>query len=459
MLKLDFNKYIGNKEFYRKVALICVPLVLQQVLNSGMGIVDTIMVSSIGEVTAVGTASQIENICITVCFGAVTGIGIFTAQFFGAKEYDNMKKTFGIASLFAIASGLLWMIVVWFFPREVIRFFINDEAVINSAVKYLAIAKYTYVLVCLSFCFSYMYRCMHKTQIPMIIGVASMSVNCFFNYILIFGKLGMPVMGVAGAAYGTLIAQIVSVISYVSYTWGTKQPFIGTFKEMYGFSYAFVKPMLKRTFPLIVNETLFGLGMSLNTKAFGLLGKLAMDSYYVSGQIMNLFFVICNSVGSATGAILGAELGKDNLKTAMRYSNYFLGLATMLSITTSLMVVVSAQPLVQLFGIVDSQIFATAVLLVRLSAIRIALRLFTVVVFSALRAGGDAKFLTFLDSGIMLGFGIPLVYFLVLVCGLKDIAMLFLLVQVEQLVRVAIGLKRLKGNIWAKNLTNEINSA
>jgi putative efflux protein, MATE family len=451
------NKYIGNKEFYQKVAMICVPLILQQVLNSGMGIVDTIMVSSIGEVTSVGTASQIENICITICFGAVTGIGIFTAQFFGAKDYVNMKKTFGIASLFALGSGFLWMIIVWLFPKEVIRFFINDEVVIASAIKYLAIAKFTYIPVCISFCFSYMYRCMHKTKTPMVIGIIAMSTNCFFNYCLIFGKFGMPELGVAGAAYGTLIAQIVSVTLYISYTWSKKQPFVGTFKEMYGFGYDFARPILRRTFPLIVNEALFGLGVSLHAKAFGLLGKLAMDSYYVSRQIMNLFFVICNGIGSAAGAILGAELGKDNIKTATEYSNYFLGLAAMLSVATTILVVVSAKPLVIPFGIVDSQVFNTAVLLVQLSAIRIALRLFNVVVFSALRAGGDAKYLTFLDSGIMLGFGIPLVYFLVLVCGLKDIAVVFLLVQLEQLLRVILGLRRFKGNIWAKNLTSEIN--
>ena len=451
------KKYIGTKDFYKKTALILIPIVCQQLFNSAMGIVDSVMVSSIGEVTSVGTASQIENLCITICWGAVTGIGVYAAQFFGAKEYDNMKKTFGLSSIFAFASGLLWMIAVTLFPRQIMEFFIQDEAVIVSAMKYLEVAKFTYIPLCVSFSFSYMYRCAHNAKVPMVIGIITMVINCFFDYSLIFGKFGMPELGVAGAAYGTLISQVFNIGAFVIYTWGKKMPFVGSFKEMFGFKKEFVQPIIKRTLPMMINEGLFGFGMSLHVKALGILGKAAMDSYYVSRQITGLFYVICGGVNSAASAVIGAELGKDRIDTAKQYSNFFLGLAAVLSVSVSLVIMVSAGGLVSIFGLTDGAVFDVAVLLVRISSIRIALRLFNVVVFAALRAGGDAKFLAMLDSGIMLGFGVPLAYFLVLVCGLTDIAMVFLLVQLEQVVRMIVGIKRFRGNIWAKNLTQEVN--
>ena len=135
------KKYFGDWNFYKRVIFIALPLALQQLLSNAMGIVDSIMVSWIGEVTAVGTASQLENMCITVCFGAVTGIGIFASQFFGAKEYDNMKKTFGIGVIFALLCGLLWWSGITFFGRQIVSFYIQDEIVITSALRYLNIAK------------------------------------------------------------------------------------------------------------------------------------------------------------------------------------------------------------------------------------------------------------------------------------------------------------------------------
>ena len=130
------KKYFGDWNFYKRVIFIALPLALQQLLSNAMGIVDSIMVSWIGEVTAVGTASQLENMCITVCFGAVTGIGIFAAQFYGAKEYQNMKKTFGIGIIFAVVVGLIWFGAIGLFGSAIFRFYIKDEVVIQSALRY-----------------------------------------------------------------------------------------------------------------------------------------------------------------------------------------------------------------------------------------------------------------------------------------------------------------------------------
>lgn len=450
------KRYFGEWSFYKKVLLISVPLALQQLLSSAMGIVDSIMVSWINEVTAVGTASQIEGMCITICFGAVTGIGIFAAQFYGAKEYNNMKKTFGIAMLFSIVCGLVWLFVVEFFGHEVVSFYIKDEAVVQSALRYLAIAKYSYVPLCLAFSFSYWFRCMHKTYIPMVIGISAMAINCCLNYCLIFGHFGMPELGVVGAAWGTLAAQYSSLLFYVVYSVYKKVPFIGSFQEIFGFDMEFVKPIWKRTYPLVMNEALFSFGSTLFIKAYGILGKAAMDSYYVGNQITNIFFAACNGISSAASAILGAELGKNKIERAIDYGQYFLGLAGVLSIVVSVIIIGASEPLVNLFGLQDPMVHKLAVSIVQVAAIRISLRLFNVVVFSALRAGGDSKFLMLLDSGIMWTIGIPFAYFLVVGCGLTNIAVVFLLVQLEQLVRIMIGLKRYHGNVWAKNLTIEV---
>ena len=171
------------------------------------------------------------------------------------------------------------------------------------------------------------------------------------------------------------------------------------------------------------------------------------------GSILRLFMSVCNGLSVATGMILGAELGKNDIDTAKKESRYFLGLAFMLAGALTLIIIAAAHPIVWLFSMEDPLTFLTAVGVVRASAVRIAFRLVIVVIFSCLRAGGDSRFLMFLDAGVMWAVGIPLAFFLVNGLGLTNFTLIFLLVQTEQLVRMLIGLQRFSSNRWAVNLT------
>ncbi len=447
------NKYFGNALFYRRTAMLAVPSMLQQLLSSAMGIVDTIMVAWIGAVSAVGIGSQLEGMCITIAFGVMEGVGIFAAQFFGAHDYSSMKKTFGLSLLLNGAIGLAWFLGVTCAGRAIVSFYVKDPAVVAQALIYLNIVRFSYPLTCIAFTFNYLFRCIHKTTVPMYLSVGAMGLNCFFNYVLIFGALGFPKLGVAGAAWGTVIAQSASVIGYIVYTVWKKVPFVGSFREMFFLSSSFVSPIMERTYPTILNEALFSFGSSMFIKAYGLLGTRVTDAYYVGNTITNIFFSVCNGMSVAAGMILGAELGGGNRDEAIKESRWFLVLALILAVIVSIVIVAFAAPLVSLFGLTDAGVIETAVGVVRIASIRISTRLIIVVIFSALRAGGDSRFLMFLDSGIMWGVGIPVVYLLISVLGMTDFVMIFFLAEIEQFVRIAIGMKRYHSNRWAVNLT------
>lgn len=450
--------YIAPKWFYEKVAKIALPSALQHLLSSAMGIVDTIMVSQIGQVTAVGTAAQIETLVITVGFGAVTGTGIFASQFFGAKEYKNMKRVFGMSLLLMLGNGILWTILTLLGKRQILSIFISDPHVIESAMIYLSVVVFSYIPSLIGFAFSYMYRCTQKTHIPLMIGLVAMISNVIGNYVLIFGVFGFPKLGVQGAAISTLVAQWLGMIVHIVYAYKTKQPFIGSFQELFCWNRDFIRPVLKRTMPLVINEIFFGIGASLYITAFGILGKQAMDSYYVGNQIANVFLAIVIGVGQATAAILGSSLGQNKIEEAQTQSKYFVGLALVISLSMSVLIFGGAHPLVKLFGLTEAAVEQMAIRIIQITAIRIALRMFNVIVFSSLRAGGDARFLTFLDAGIKWMVGIPLAFILVGIFKLNNIALVFLLVQLEEVVRVCIGWGRLKAGNWAKNLTSEVSA-
>ncbi|MGB4984735.1 MAG: MATE family efflux transporter [Erysipelotrichaceae bacterium] len=453
----NLKSYIAPKSFYKKILFISVPLALNQILSSCMGIVDTMMVSWIGNVNAVGTAAQIENLMITIGWGVASGVGIYCAQFYGAKRFDSLKKAFGLSLMISLLNAFVWMLIVYFFGYQLMSFFINDISVVENALKYLNVVYFSYIPLSLGFCFAYVYRTIQKTQVPLIIGAISMLTNVVFNYLLIFGKFGFPQLGVVGAAYGTLIAQSLGLVIHVVYAYFTKQEFFGSFQEMFGLDREFVSKIIRRIYPLIVNEIFFGLGNTLFIKAYGLLGPKAMDAYYIGNNIANIFFFVTMGVVTASTVLIGEQLGKHRIDTAKEYARYMLSLAFVLSTLVGILIIVTSPSLVSLFGTLEPYTYHQALNVVRVFALRIALRMFNGLVFSMLRAGGDSKFLSFLDAGMMWLVGIPLSFIGVFVFGIKDISILFLMVQLEGVVRIFFGIYRYKSGIWAQNLTNEIN--
>ncbi len=450
------RRYFGDRGFYSRVARLAIPSMLQQLLSSAMGMVDTMMVSAIGMVTPVGIASQIGNICNAVSFGVMEGTGIYASQFFGARDHRNLKRTFGLSVILSLTVGMAFCLAVTLFPVPILNFYVKDSEVIKNAAIYMSLARFAFPLTACSLTFSYFYRCIHKTSVSMWIGIVSMSSNCLINYILIYGKLGFSPMGVAGAAWGTLLAQVLSVTLYLLYSYGSHAVFVGSLKEITDFDWTFVRKIMHRTYPTIINETLFGFGTSLYVKAYSLLGTRVTDAYYVANTITNMFFSVCNGISVSGSMLMGAELGKGNVEEAITQSRWFMTLGFMLSGVLGAIIVLSSNGLVGLFNLTDPSVFTLAVGIMRVTAVRIALRMVVVIIFSSLRAGGDSRFLMMLDCGIVWCVGIPLIYALILLFRLDNFVIVYLLAQLELVVRIIIGLGRFRSNRWAVNLTREI---
>ncbi len=450
------KKFFAPFSFYKKAGSIAVPLALQSILSSSMGIIDSLMVSWIGMVSAVGTAAQLDTLAITVSFGAISGTGIFCAQFFGAKDHRNLKRSFGLSLVLSFSVGLLFTLISSLFGAQIIKFYLNDSDVIRYGGMYLNIVKFSFIPSALSFAFSYVYRAIHNTKVPLFIGIISMVTNVLFNYILIFGKFGFPEMGVEGAAIATLMAQCLGLAIHIVFAIKTNQPFMGSIKELFSFDTKFVKPVMKRVYPLIFNELMFGFGSTLFIKAFGSLGTKSMDAYYVGNKISEIFFFVVMGLSNATAVIVGNTLGSGDIEKAKEDGNYFIGMAGVLAVISTILIVVFAAPMVSVFGLKDASVFSNAVTIVRVFSIRISLRLFIVIVFASLRAGGDSKMLTFLDSGIMWLIGLPLAFFAVNVLKIQEISLVFLFIQLEQLARMSLGLIRYKSGKWAVNLTKTV---
>lgn len=434
------------------MAIVGLPIMIQQMLNSIMGIVDSIMVSSINGVSAVGNATQIENLMMTISFGAASGASIFIAQYFGSKDEVHQRKSFFVGIGFTLLIALGMLTLATFFPRELMGFFIDDVTVIENSLVYLDVVKWSYIPFVITMMFSFAYRSIQKTMVSLGIGIIAMITNVVLNAILIFGLFGFPTLGIQGAAIATLIAHTLSAILHVIYARLTHQPFFSLEIKNMLVESPLVKKISSRAIPLMFNELFFGVGMTLFIRFYGMYGPESLESYYVANQLSMFFFFAIMGVNAASSAILGAILGEGKLEEAKVTMHYFYGVGVFLAVSLSLLVLILAPWLVSLYGSGVGQP-QLAVLILRVLSLRLSLRVFNVLIFSALRAGGDAKFLTWLDAGLVWGIGLPLTAFLVLVVKVESLAVVLLLVQIEQVVRVVIGLMRVSQGRWLMNLT------
>ena len=450
------ERYVAPKEFYQKVAGIALPLAAQQILNQGAGFVDTIMVSHVGGVGAVAVASQLSNLLGGTAFGVNSGINIFSAQFYGARDWNSLKKCFGFQLLMNLINFLLFFSAAQLFGHRILHFYSSgDAAIMATAWEYLRVVCWGYLFTSIIMAYTFMYRAIHKTKVPMYIGIGMNIINITLNYLLIFGHLGLPRMGVAGAALATVISNGCGAAAHILYAAVTKQPFLGTFRELTDWDTAFLPPIIRRMIPLIVNETLFGFGTSMYVKAYSLLGGSALDVYKIGDTVGTFFYVAVMGMNNAASLLVGEQLGKQDLEGARRAVRYLFPMSTVLAALMAALIILFATPMVSLFALTDPAVAAAAVVMVRLFSIRVACRMFNVILMSALRAGGDSFFLLFMDCGLLWLVGVPLAFGGVTVLGIRTIGGLFALIQLEQLVRMSFGFARYKQGKWCRNLTCE----
>ncbi len=449
------RKYFGEKAFYIKTATIAIPLALQMLLQSCMSIIDMMMVSSIGMVTAVGNTSQIIMLHDGISWGVSSGIAMFSAQFFGAKQNKNLQKTFALGLILGVANATIWTLVSMFFGRDLLYFYLKDLEVLHYSMLYLRIMMFYLIPYAVNQSFMTMFRSTQQAKITLYVSVIGALLNVGLNYLFIF----VLAYGVEGAAMGSVLAQLIVLVINVTYAIKTKQPFIQDFASAFKIDLSFVSPIVKKMTPLIVNEMLFGVGMTLFVKAYGSLGTLSMDAYYVSNQIFNLFLFGVHGYGLAVSVLIGARLGEGRIELAKEESNYQLGLGFILGIVMVFIMSVFAKPLVYMFGYSKGFVFDMAVGLLYVFAIKLFLRMFNFMMFSTLRAGGDTKILNFLDSGLVYGVGLTLAFFSVEVLKIENIVLVVLICQIEQVVRLILTMIRYRQAKWAKDLTKLVNSS
>lgn len=445
-----------DKNFLKKILYIAIPIVLEQLLASSFGIVDTIMVKYIERgISGVGLASQIANICGTIMFACATGVGMYIAQYFGDKDDENIKNAFSLLLFLGLIVSGTFFVLGFFFPRQILGLFTNDADVLEIGVKYIKIASLSYIPNQLAYAFVIAYRNIQKTICAFAIQLISSVFNVIMNYCLIFGFWIFPEMGIKGAALATVLSCSLNLIMHIVYALATSKQFVPKIKNIInGIKFKFSSRILKKSLPLLINESLFSIGTLVYVAVFNRLGPDQYEGYRISEVIMQVAFSASYGMTAAVQAITGEALGRSSFDEAKYYGASFLKIGIFLSLINGLLVAIFAHPLVSIFASseVNEITMNIAYSLMYVCALRIALKMYANVLLAVFRAGGKTKFVMVLDCLVMWVIGIPIAVLGYNVFNINNIALLYLFMQLEAVVRISVGLKEYFKYSWVKNI-------
>lgn len=448
--------------FYKTLFFIAIPIILQNLMQTFVNMLDTIMVGQLGaaEIAAVGLGNQIFFMLNMILFGISSGGAIFITQFWGKKDLDGIHKTMGIMLTFSTIVSLIFCIAALIIPEILIGFYSKDEVVIQFGAKYLRAVAPSYVIMAIGFPFQLAFRSTEHVHLPMICTGISFAVNAIFNYILIFGFsfdlfgiiFSLNGMGVTGAAVATVIARTLETFLLIAISYSKKFEAAGKIQSFFKFDRYFVYRFIKIALPVLFNETFWGMGITIENAIFSHIGTDAIAAFNITGTISQLTWVFFIGSGNATGIILGKKIGEGKTEETRLYANKFAWFLPLCAIGIGFLLYPLSFLLPYLFN-VEPEILKTAqnMLYVLICFYPFnAFGMYFIVGFC--RAGGDTKFAAFHDIFWMWAIAIPLGIVAAFTFKFSPEAVYFCLLT-EGAMKTIWGLSRLKSGKWLKDIT------
>lgn len=455
------SKFVGDRKFYARVIAIVVPIIIQNFITNFVGLLDNLMIGRVGTepMTGVAIVNQLMFVFNIGIFGAISGAGIFTAQFFGRGDHEGVRNTFRFKMFASLLLVLLGCVVFIFGGDALISMYLNGEtsgiskeATLQYGKDYLGVMVWGLLPFAVEQYYSSTIRECGETTVPMIAGIVAVFLNLGLNCLLIFGLCGFPALGAVGAAIATVISRYVQVIIVLiwAHTHGSKLPFIvGLYKSFKIPGSLTVQILIKGT-PLMCNELLWACGMAIMNQCYSMRGMDVVAASNISSTISNLFNVVLIAMGNAVAIMVGQLLGAGKLEEAVDTDRKLIAfsMASCLVMGTGLVLV---SPLFPAFYDTTAEVKALATSLIRISAAFMPLFSFLHAAYFTLRSGGKTIVTFLFDSVFMWCVSIPVAFCLSRFTGLPIIPM-YLACQALDLIKCVIGFILLVKKVWVHKL-------
>ena len=389
-------KLVTDKKFYKRVLSIMLPVALQQAINMGVNMLDTIMLGQFGEVqiSASSLANQYYNFFTIFCMGIIGGSSVLAAQYWGAREVEKVRQTFNMALRMALALASVFAVLTWCFPAQIMGIYTSEAHVVEQGVRYLRITTFVFIIHGTSLVAAQLMRSVGQAQLGLIVSCVSFVVNLIANYAFIFGKFGAPRMEIAGAALGTLLARTSEFLVTFGYILFKDKELGLRIKHLLHIpGEEFFSNYLRLGLPVLVSDGLLGLGGNIVSIILGHMGAAVVAANAICQVIDRLFTVVIQGISNASSIVTGHTLGEGSREKAMQQGYTFYVLSIFFGLVAAVMVLACGPLTIAMYTLNDETILMTEEMMGAYAVIVFFQCIQSVMTKGVLRGGGDTKFL------------------------------------------------------------------
>lgn len=444
----------GIQGYFREMMEIGLPVTLQCIFQASYGLVDQLMVGRLGTVSIAGSGlgAKFSGLAMVTVSSVAAVASILVAQYHGAGEEEGKSRSFFYCLYIGLLVMLLFLLPSVLVPEKIMGIYSTDLETVALAGKYLRIVGASFLPMTVTLMVSAYLRSSGRSKPPMYAGLLSMGVNIFLNYIFIFGKIGMPVMGLMGAGYGTLAARSVECAVLVAVMVYYKRRRVVYLVLPGSLDMGFLGKISVIVLPILLNEFSWSIGENIYAAVYGRMGTAALAATTLLNPLMGMFIGMFQGVSSAAGVMVGKRLGRNEREEARKVSKYLMKVGFAGSVAVAALLFVLAGQYVRLFDI-EPEVAGLAQYLVYALALVIFAKILNMILAGGiLRSGGNTKYTFAIDCIGTWVFGVPLAYLGAFVWRLPVYWVYFILSQ-EEVVRLLIAGCVFGREGWMRNLT------
>ena len=452
-------RIIKDRSFFKALLLLALPIILQNLVTYSVTLADNLMIGSLGDdaVSGVYMGGQVQTVLQVVTAGFESGLLLLSAQYWGKRDTDSIKKIVKIGMTFSLILGIAVTFVCLFFTEGVLGIFTDSEAVIKSGAEYLGIVCFSYVFFCITQSLIAAMRSVESANIGLAVSLVSLGVDVVLNYVLIFGKLGFEPMGVKGAAVATLIARIVETAVITVYVLFidrrlrliTRKAF--TVRGLLYYDKALLRDFIKYGAPLIAGQLVWGANLFSNSVIMGRFAQEVITAVSIANTLNNLMYVGINGLASAIGITTGKKVGAGKIEDIRAYSNTVQLIFLAMGIASFFMFTFLREGFISLYSITEGAAGYASQLITVLSFTGIGTCYQMPCLFGLVKSGGDVGFVFKNDTIFVFGVVIPSAVITALL-GCPP-WVVFLCLKIDQILKCIVAFFKIRRYNWMKNLT------
>ena len=458
---MNLTNYVGDRGFWRVTLRLALPIAFQNMLTSSFSLVDTLMVSMLGDISlaAAGMAGQWSWLLNIFLFGVSSGAAIFISQYFGVDDKKGIHRTSGLALVSGLVLGAIFMIAACLAPAAVMRIFGDEEAVIAEGVAYLRIAGFSYFAVVISGVWSSVLRSTAQVKLPMYVALITTVENAVLNYLFIFGGFGIPAMGIRGAALATVASSWTGAILLLVLSLRPGNIVYAPLRELLHFSKASIALFYRKALPVMANESMWGLGTFCFNAIYGALGYENYEALTILRTFESIAFAFFVGLCNASCVMVGKSVGAGKIGRACQDALRFTILIPAVSIVIGWIIILYRAQLVSVFnlsGNISETVLLTAQSLLVVYALEIPLRNIPYIqIVGVFRSGGDTTTGVIYDLSCLWGLSLPATLIAAFVLDLPFVAVFAVMYLCEDIIKSILCLRHFRSAKWLRPVTPE----